>query len=81
MSVPERRPFVALGFGTTHDALDAEALLEDMGIDVTPIPAPPETSANCGIALRLEPGDVDRALVYLDRVGIEVASKTAMKDF
>lgn len=81
MSVPERRPFVALGFATTHDALDAEALLEDMGIDVTPIPAPPEASATCGIALRLVPGDLDRALVYLDRVGIEVASQTAMEDF
>jgi len=27
------RTFAVLGFATTHDALDAEALLEDMGID------------------------------------------------
>lgn len=81
MSVPERRPFIVLGFSTTHDALDAEALLEDMGIEVVPIPAPPETSATCGIALRLDPGDIDRALVYLDRVGIEVASTIGIEDF
>lgn len=81
MSAPKRRPFAVLGFNTTHDALDAEALLEDMGIDVTPIPAPPETSATCGIALRLEQSDVDRGLIYLDRVGIEVASTSRIEDF
>ena len=80
MSAPERRPYTALGFATTHDALDAEALLEDMGIDVVPIPAPPEVSANCGIALRLAPGDVEQALLYLDRVGIQVASQAAIED-
>lgn len=81
MSGSERRPFLVLAFNTTHDALDAEALLEDMGIDVTPIPAPPEISASCGIALRLDPTDVDQALVYLDRVGIEVASSVRIEDF
>lgn len=80
MSTAEHRPFIALGFATTHDALDAEALLEDMGIDVVPIPAPPEISANCGIALRVEPADLDRALVYLERVGIEVASRAGIDD-
>lgn len=80
MSSATRRRFIALGFSTTHDALDAEALLEDMGIEVVPIPAPPEISATCGIALRLAPLDVDQALVYLERVGLDVASRVEIED-
>ena len=74
MSAREPRQFSVFGFATTHDALDAEALLGDMGVDVVPIPAPKEIGAQCGIALRLEPVQQQRALEYLDRAGIEVAT-------
>lgn len=80
MSPREKRAFVALGFATTHAALDAEALLDDMGIDVVPIPAPAGVSANCGIALRLEPRDVEQALIYLERAAIEVAARIEIED-
>lgn len=80
MSPRTPRPFSALGFSTTHDALDAEALLGDMGIDVVPIPAPKEVGALCGIALRLEPTDETRALEYLERAGIRVATVVAISD-
>ena len=47
------REFAVLGFGSTHEALDAESLLLDMGIQVVPIPAPRSLGSLCGIALRL----------------------------
>jgi ribosomal protein L7Ae-like RNA K-turn-binding protein len=69
-----------LGFTSTHDALDAEALLEDMGVDVVPIPTPKSIGALCGIALRLEPDQLERAMRYLDRAGIEVAGTASIED-
>ena len=51
------RLFKVLGFASTHDALDAEALLLDLGIDAVPIPAPKALGTLCGIALRIEPAD------------------------
>lgn len=74
------RTFVVLGFGSTHSALDAEALLLDMGIDVTPIPAPSALSSRCGIALRLEPGDLTRALRYLSRADNEPLGQAEIED-
>ena len=80
MSPREPRLFSVLGFATTHDALDAEALLGDMGIDVVPVPAPKEVGALCGIALRLEPDQQERALEYLERAGIGVATVVEIWD-
>jgi len=74
------RRFLVLGFKTTHDALDAEALLEDMGIDVTPVPAPSSLSAKCGIALRIEEAEGARAEGYLERMSIEIAGSTTIED-
>ncbi len=76
----EPRPFAVLGFASTHDALDAEALLLDLGIDVTPVPAPPTVSARCGIALRLELADEDRAGGYLEAAGIQIAARAVIED-
>lgn len=67
MSPSSPRVFTVLGFATTHAALDAEQLLADLGVSVTPIPAPAELGgALCGIALRIEPSDTERALTLLD---------------
>lgn len=74
------KPFVVYGFSSTHDALDAEALLEDMGIDVVPVPAPPGVSANCGIALRVAPGDAERVERYLESAGIGLAARVEIED-
>jgi len=72
--------FVVLGFGSTHDALDAEALLEDLGIDVVPIPAPKALGALCGIALRIPPEQAERAQEYLRRADIMVVGTTSIED-
>jgi hypothetical protein len=76
----EQRDFVVLGFGSTHDALSAEALLRDLGIDVVPVPPPQELDALCGIALRLEPTDAARAKQMLERAAISWTSEAAVRD-
>ena len=76
----EPRSFVALGFASTHDALDAEALLGDVGIGVVPVPTPKAIGSGCGIALRLEPTDEGRALEFLARAGISVAARIDIED-
>ncbi len=80
MSVRPARIFRVLAFESTHAALDAEALLDDLGFDVVPVPAPAGLTANCGIALRLEPDDAGRAITYLARAGIAVAAIADVED-
>jgi hypothetical protein len=69
-----------IGFASTHDALDGEALLEDMGLDVVPIPAPKAFGALCGIALRVPAEQGERSTQYLRSAGIEVAGTTLIED-
>ena len=74
------RLFKVLGFASTHDALDAEALLLDLGIDVVPMPAPKSLGTLCGIALRLEVADEQRALGFLSGAGIVVGASGEVED-
>ena len=76
----EPRIFAVLGFESTHDALDAETLLGDLGIDVVPIPAPKTIGSSCGIALRIELADEERAAAYLEAAGIAVAARARIED-
>lgn len=76
----EPREFAALGFSSTHDALDAEQLLGDLGITVVPMPAPKSLGALCGIALRLELADEERAISYLEAADITVSARTRIED-
>lgn len=76
----ELRDFVVLGFGSTHDALAAESLLKDLGMQVVPVPAPKESGSLCGIALRLEPGDVERARTLLGRADIDWTAEVQVRD-
>ena len=76
----EPRSFAVLGFGSTHAALDAEALLRDVGIDVVPIPAPKDLGALCGIALRLELAEESRAMRYLESAGTPPKSRLRVED-
>lgn len=74
------RPFAVFGFGSTHDALDAEQLLGDLGITVVPMPAPKSLGALCGIALRLEPADEERSIAYLESANIAVTARGRIED-
>jgi len=76
----DARPFAVLGFESTHDALNAEKILIDLGVDVVPIPAPKTIGAHCGIALRIELDDDDRASAYLGAAGIAVVARARIED-
>jgi len=76
----DTRPFVVFGFNSTHDALDAEAVLADMGVDVVPVPAPAALSARCGIALRVPSDEADRARLYFARIEINPTSEAEIAD-
>lgn len=75
------RPYVVLGFATTHDALAAEDALATAGIDVVPVPAPSAVSAMCGIALRIDPSEEDRSALTLSAAGIAVAARVETTDY
>lgn len=74
------RPFVVYGFASTHEALDAEAILEDMGVDTVPIPTPAAISARCGIALRVPEEQAPRADTYLENAGLKPAARAVIQD-
>jgi len=76
----EPRTFAVFGFESTHDALDAESLLGDMGVEVVPIPVPKAIGARCGIALRLELTDEPQAVSYLEAAGIEIPGRARIED-
>lgn len=80
MTARELRRFVVLGFASTHDALEAERVLQGVAMDVTPIPSPVGISSKCGIALRLEPEDEAEARRSLSIAGIGVEATTEMED-
>jgi len=72
--------FTLFGFVSTHDALAAEALLKDMGVDVVPVPAPKSLGQLCGIALRVLPEESERASDLLEAAGIEVSAVGEVMD-
>jgi hypothetical protein len=72
--------FDVLGFGSTHDALAAEALLKDMGVATVPIPAPRSLGSLCGIALRLQPEETARAEGLLENAGIRPTGRARIED-
>lgn len=80
MSGREPRPFLVLGFGSTRDAMSAEALLKDLAVPVVAVPAPREMGPVCGIGLRVEPADADRAKELLERAGIAPTVEVAVED-
>ena len=77
----ERRTYVVFGFESTHDALSAEALLEDMGIEIVTIPTPASIGTQCGIALRMPPEQSERAARYLANAGLRLAARAEIQDF
>lgn len=76
----EPRLYAVLGFASTHDVLEAEALLGDLGVETTPIPTPKAVRAGCGIVLRLDPEDEPQAREYLDRAGISATLSAEIED-
>lgn len=73
--------YSVFGFASTHDALEAESVLNGQDVDVVPIPAPPSVSASCGIALRVLFDQTDIAERYLLEAGLAPQAKVQIEDF
>ena len=75
-----QRPYLVLGFGSTHDTLAAEAALKAAGMSVAAVPAPRALGSLCGIALRLEPDDAACAEQALADARIGVTGRASIVD-
>ena len=74
------RSFAVFGFSSTHDALAAEDLLQDAGIEAVPIPAPTLLGALCGIALRVPEMASEQARSRMEEGGVEPSGIILMDD-
>jgi hypothetical protein len=60
-------------FYTTSAAFRAEKVLKDAGLAVKLVPTPRQFSSDCGVALRLDWSEGERARALLAEVGVEHA--------
>ena len=74
------KPFAVFGFESTHEALAAERVLKDAGLQVVPIPAPASLGTHCGIALRVRESSSEQALFELRAHDIEPSGIILMDD-
>lgn len=81
MGARARRPFVAYGFRTTHEALQAESILKGAGLSVVPIPTPSVLGELCGIAMRVPPEQAEAAEKALLAGGVSPEASTTIEDF
>ena len=58
-------------FNSTHHALSAEDLLEEEGFAIDTVPAPESVRADCGLAIKIDKGDIVSAGAALNRARIE----------
>jgi hypothetical protein len=62
---------VILVYGTSH-AIRAEHLLNQAGIGCKMIPVPRHLSSNCGVCVRIERTDVERARQVLQHSNLDI---------
>ncbi len=60
-------------FHSIHRVLHAEQLLKEAGVEFLLIPVPRQLTADCGLALRVDPAHLGRALAVLAAAGLEPA--------
>ena len=59
-------------FFASHHAIRGEKMLRKEGLETELVPGPKELSPNCGVALRFEYAEKDRALTILADKKVEV---------
>lgn len=67
--------FAVFTFFTTHDALEAERLLKQAGIEVVPVPAPKSSQGLCGLAMRVAASQAQAAYQSMAVGGIRPAGR------
>lgn len=65
--------FNLVAFNSTHSAIRAEKELIASGISVRIIPVPREITANCGISIKVNLGDLKAVREILDNNNIDVS--------
>jgi len=63
--------YSVISFKSTHDAIKGETLIKREGTEGRLIPLPPEVSAGCGLALRLDPKDLEAVTSLFDAEGVK----------
>lgn len=65
------KPFIAIGFDSTYDAMEAERLVKEQELPCRIIPRPIELGgAQCGLALRIQPEHKEQVFNLLDQHGV-----------
>lgn len=79
----EKRRFVVFAFASTHDALQAEDVLQAVDIPVRVIPKPTAIggAAECGIAVRVPQEDAERARGVLAGGGVVPSAQIQITDY
>ena len=72
MGIPEGRVDGLITFFASHYALRAETVLKRGGLHAKLIAGPRDLSPNCGVALRFEYAERERALVLLEAQRVQV---------
>ena len=62
-----KKLYSVLSFQTTTAAMEAEELSHELGLSGRIIPLPPQTSAGCGLALRLLPEEPEILMSHCDK--------------
>lgn len=70
----QKKPQLVIAFGSTTQALAAEALFTRMRLPGRMIPLPPQIAAGCGLAWKAEPEAEAALLAALERAGLSCSA-------
>ena len=66
-------PMVVILFHTSNHSFRAERLLKEQGVACRQVPVPRHLSSECGVCLRLEAAEQERAVEILSAARVEIA--------
>lgn len=64
--------YIVFAFDSTHEAIKSEKLLEEKNVNGRLIPLPPEVSAGCGLALRINKEIKDEVISLLTNNDVSI---------
>lgn len=63
--------FYVVSFNSTHQAIRAEKILEEAGIDIVTMPTPRGITASCGLSIRFDFQKIDEVVKLMNESGVE----------